>query len=189
MKQSDFYLLPNILTLSRVFAIPLIAVLLYNDLNIWGAVAFAFVGITDYLDGWIARKYNYESKLGMLLDPLCDKIIILSTMIMLMWVGRLNVFYKDWNLDLIPPFLVIVTVGREIAITGLRSIASSAGILIPADKTGKLKTWIQFVAIIALLSNLRYFLEVGQFLLFISVVVALISGVQYCYHFFRGLPA
>lgn len=188
IRQSDFYLLPNLVSLSRVAFIPIVIVLIYYELNLWALVAFLLAGITDYFDGWLARKYNYESKLGMLLDPLADKLLILSTMIMLLWIGRLRIDYDLPFIDLVGPVLVIVTVGREMAITGLRAIASSAGIVVAADKGGKLKTWIQFVAISMLLLAYSYLLEVGQVLLIISVIAALWSGVRYVLKFIRGLP-
>ena len=125
----------------------------------------------------------------MLLDPLADKLIIVSTMIMLMWLGRLDIEMEGWNLELLPPLLVIVTVGREIAITGLRAIASTIGLLMPAEKGGKIKTWIQFFAILFLLWDQSPWLEIGQVFLMISVVAALWLGIQYTIRFIRGLPS
>ncbi len=189
IRKSDFYLLPNLLTLSRVVAIPLVIFLTYEEHNMWAAVIFALAGLSDYIDGWIARKYHYESKLGMLLDPLADKLIIISTMIMLLWLGRLDVHILDWNLELLPPILVIVTVGREMAITGLRAIASTAGVLMPADRGGKFKTWIQFFAILFLIMDWQDLRLFGQSLLCFSVILALWSGVRYTHRFVRNLPS
>jgi CDP-diacylglycerol--glycerol-3-phosphate 3-phosphatidyltransferase len=188
IRQSDFYLLPNILSVSRVVAVPLIVLLLYWEWNLAALGVFIGVGISDYIDGWVARRYHYESKLGMLLDPLADKLIILSTMIMLLWINRLDVKFGSWNLDLLGPVLVVVTVGREMAITGLRAMASSIGLLIPADRGGKIKTWIQFIAISALIYGSSPLLEVGQVLLLISVFAALWSGIVYTIRFLKALP-
>jgi len=188
IRQSDFYLLPNILSVSRVIAVPLIVLLLYYQWNLTALIVFIGVGISDYIDGWIARRYQYESKLGMLLDPLADKLIILSTMIMLLWIDRLDLQYHDWKLDLLGPILVIVTVGREMAITGLRGIASSIGLVMPADRGGKIKTWIQFIAISALIYGSPNFLKAGQILLIFSVFAALWSGIRYTIHFLKALP-
>ena len=188
IRQSDFYLLPNILSVSRVIAVPLIVLLLFYQWNLTALIVFIGVGISDYIDGWIARRYQYESKLGMLLDPLADKLIILSTMIMLLWIDRLDVQYHDWKLDLLGPILVIVTVGREMAITGLRGIASSIGLVMPADRGGKIKTWIQFIAISALIYGNPNFLKAGQILLIFSVFAALWSGIRYTIHFLKALP-
>jgi CDP-diacylglycerol--glycerol-3-phosphate 3-phosphatidyltransferase len=188
--RSDFYLLPNLLTVSRVFAIPLVAAFAYFDWNLSSAFVFSLAGISDYVDGWIARKYRYESKLGMLLDPLADKLIIVSTMIMLMWLGRLRLAwpgFEQW--EFLAPLLVIVTVGREIAITGLRGIASTAGVVMAAERGGKIKMWIQFFAILFLLIDGYPWLEMGQILLVISVVAAMSSAIQYVLRFLRGLPS
>lgn len=189
IRRSDFYLLPNILTLSRVVAIPLVGILVYYQENIWAAIAFSLAGISDYIDGWIARTYKYESKLGMLLDPLADKLIIVSTMIVLLWLGRLHIAIDGVNTELIAPIMVIVTVGREIAITGLRGIASTVGIVMAAERGGKVKTWIQFFAILFLILNRDGWLQVGQMMLILSVVLALWSGISYTVKFVRGLPS
>jgi len=124
----------------------------------------------------------------MLLDPLADKLIILSIMIMLLWIGRLDIHIKNFSTDLVAPILVIVTVGREMAITGLRDIASSAGVTMAADKGGKIKTWIQFVSISLLLTGLSGLVELGQSLLIISVIAALWSAIRYVLKFIKGLP-
>ncbi len=188
IKKSDFYLIPNIMSVSRVFAIPLFGVFMLYQMNSWAAAVFALAGLSDYIDGWIARRYGYESKLGMLLDPLADKIIIVSAMIMLMHLGRLDFSYENWNLSWVAPALVIITAGREIGITGLRSIASTVGVVMPADRWGKLKTWIQFFAILFLLLNWPPLFRAGQILLFISVITALASGVSYTVRFLKSLP-
>ncbi len=189
IRRSDFYLIPNVLTLSRISAIPLVALFAYWHWDIAAAAVFALAGISDYVDGWIARKYNYESKLGILLDPLADKLIIVSTMIMLLWLDRLAYFSGSAWLDLIAPILVVVTVGREIAITGLRAIASSIGIVVAADRGGKLKTWIQFFAILFLLINDARLFGIGYWMLVVSVAIALVSGINYTHKFLRGLPS
>lgn len=187
--QSDFYLIPNLITVSRVAAIPFIMGLLYFELNWWACLTFILVGISDGVDGYIARRFEYESKLGMLLDPIADKMIVVCTMIMLLWLGRLDVHFQDWPMALVGPSLVVVTVGREIAITGLRSIASSVGLVMPADRGGKIKTAIQFVAISLLLAAWGPFVVWGQILLALSVVAALWSGIRYVLYFVRKLPA
>lgn len=188
IRQSHFLLLPNLLTLSRVITIPIIIVLLYYSWSKLAFVVFLLSGLSDYVDGWLARRHNTETKLGMLLDPLADKLIILSVMIMLLWMGRLDFLLDGYNFELFGPLLVIVTVGREIGITGLRSIASTAGIVMPADKAGKLKTWLQFVAMSALILGYGPLLPTGQVLLSISVLIALWSGVRYVYYFLKKLP-
>lgn len=188
IRRSDFYLIPNIMSVSRILAIPIVSALAYFDWNIWAAIVFALAGISDYIDGWIARRYHYESKLGMLLDPLADKIIVLSVMVMLLYLGRLEIQIEGWDMKWVAPLLVIVTVGREIAITGLRSIASTVGIVMPADKAGKIKTWIQFFAMIFVLTDHEPWLAIGRVMLIFSVIAALWSAVRYTIWFVRKLP-
>lgn len=188
IRQSDFYLIPNVLSVSRVIAIPIIIGLLYFQWNIAALLVFIGVGLSDYIDGWIARRFHFESKLGMLLDPLADKLIILSIMIMLLWLGRLDLKLRDFSTDLAGPVLVIVTVGREMAITGLRAMASSVGVTMAADKGGKIKTWVQFMSIGCLLYGASPLLEIGQILLLFSVAAALWSGMRYFVRFVRTLP-
>lgn len=188
IRRSDFYLVPNILTLSRTIAVPLVAWFAWKNWNLAAALTFALAGLSDYVDGWIARRFNAESKLGMLLDPLSDKLIVVSTMIMLLWLRRLEDTVFTYKMDLLPPILVIVTVGREIAITGLRSIASTVGIVMPADRLGKLKTWVQFWAIFLILGDWSLTLPLGHGLLMFSVVTACLSGIGYIRTFVKNLP-
>src|SRR5690606_5952484 len=108
---------------------------------------------------------------------------------MLLWLGRLDVQIGEETWEIAGLILVIVTVGREIAITGLRAIASTVGISMPADRWGKLKTWIQFWAIIFLLIGKSFWLPIGQVLLLVSVIAALISAVQYTIQFVKQLPS
>ena len=176
------------MSVGRVFAIPLVAALAYYKYDLGATIAFAVAGLSDYVDGWIARRYGYESKLGMLLDPLADKIIVVSVMVTLLFLGRLEMQIQGIDSHWIALTLVIVTVGREIGITGLRSIASSNGIEMPADRWGKLKTWIQFFALVFLLYNQEPVLLIGKFLLVFSVAAALWSGIHYCFWFVKKLP-
>jgi CDP-diacylglycerol--glycerol-3-phosphate 3-phosphatidyltransferase len=189
IKRSDFYLIPNVLSISRVAAIPAVVGFSYVGMDWWAAGAFALAGISDYVDGWVARRYGYESKLGMLLDPLADKIIVLTTMVMVLFLGRLHFTWAGWDLAWVGPVLVIVTVGRETAITGLRTIASTVGITMPADRWGKLKTWIQFFAILFLLINHPPLLQWGRGLIVASVAAALVSGILYTLRLLKKLPA
>lgn len=190
IRQRDFYLTPNILSVSRILVVPLVILFLYFEWNWWTLILFILVGLTDWVDGYLARRYKEESRLGMLLDPLADKLIIISTMIMLLWLGRLDLQVDlGLELDLLGPVLVVVTVGRELAVTGLRAMASTAGISMPADRGGKIKTSIQFLAICFLIAKLDPFLLIGQILLIISVVAALWSGIRYFFGFVKGLPA
>src|SRR5262245_46829705 len=113
IKRSDFYLIPNLLSISRIAAIPLVFILAYYEIDLWAAVVFGLAGISDYVDGYIARRYQSESKLGMLLDPLADKIIILCVMVLLLYFHRLDFHSENYDLRWLAPVIVIVTVGRE----------------------------------------------------------------------------
>jgi len=135
--------IPNILTILRIilgFIVPMI--LLYGDLNarILAAVLFAIAGATDYLDGWYARKYNLVTKLGKILDPIADKIIILSCFFVLSSLTHLDVFSFWW---VVPIFL------REVLITVIRLIflVKSKPLVIAASWSGKAKTTIQFMTL------------------------------------------
>lgn len=102
-------------------------------------VLFAIAGITDWLDGWLARRWNLITDFGKLMDPLADKILVTAALLYLLQVGR------------VPLWMAVVMVSREFLITGLRLIASSKGVVIPADKAGKHKTISQLVAILVAL--------------------------------------
>lgn len=190
IRQSDFYLIPNLLSVSRILCVPVIVVLLYLEKNLFSLIVFILVGLTDLIDGWLARRFNTESRLGMLLDPLADKLIVISTMIMLLWLGRLELVFESVRVEteLVGPILVIVTVGRELSITALRALASTAGVVMAADRGGKIKTLIQFVAISILILGHPALMAAGQVLLIASVVAALWSGFSYFFRFVRRLP-
>ncbi|MFP4475938.1 MAG: CDP-diacylglycerol--glycerol-3-phosphate 3-phosphatidyltransferase [Desulfatibacillaceae bacterium] len=174
------WLHPNSLTLYRVAAVPaLILLLLYPNrvFTILAMVVFSAAAITDYLDGWVARKYGLTSTMGKFLDPLADKLLMASALIMLTGVG--------WA----PAWLVCVVVGREIAVTGLRAIAAEKGIVISASNLGKYKTGFQIAAIIPLLLHYSYFgvnfHAIGTVVLYIALAMTIFSGVDYFVNFFR----
>lgn len=164
----------NALTVSRIFMVPVIAILLIHDDLIQSVIAaaiFSVAMITDYLDGYFARKYHQESDLGKLLDPLADKFLILTVMIMLIPLQRI----ETW--------MVAVIVARELAVTGLRSIAAEKNIIIPADWLGKYKTAFQCTAIVPLLVHYPIlglqFQLAGDFFMWISLFFTLWSGAEY----------
>jgi len=166
--------LPNLLTLSRILSVPLIIILLYSGnrwLNLLTALLVAAAAITDGLDGCVARKYGYESDLGKLLDPLADKILILSTMVMLVYLHRA------------PAWMVCLILCRETAITGLRAMAADRGKLIGASAMAKYKTTFQTVAIVALVIHYQFLgadaHAVGIFFLWIAFVYTMWTGYNY----------
>ena len=132
---------------------------------------FALASISDLLDGFLARRQQLVTTLGKFLDPLADKLIVSSALIMLVPLGRA------------PAWMVVVIVGRELAITGLRSMAVSEGKVISADKLGKKKMVFQIVAILGLLLHYEYFginfHAVGMFFLWLAVILTLWSGINY----------
>ena len=140
--------LPNSLTITRIFIVPLLVVVLLTPyVEDWlgitrytiAIVLFLAAAITDFFDGHLARKRNQVSRLGIMLDPIADKLLISSALIVLV------------EKNLAPAWAVVIILGREFAITGLRSIAAADGMIISAQMSGKLKMWAQCIAIVALL--------------------------------------
>ncbi len=182
--------LPNLLTLARVAAVPVVVILLLSDSRIsgmWAAAIFGMAAVTDFVDGWLARKWGVVTVLGKFLDPLADKLIVMAALIMLI------------PLDRVPAWAVFVILAREMIITGLRSIASSEGIVIDASDLGKYKTIYQMIAIPGLMLHYDYYwffgLEwgvfhvnmhnFGIFFFAIAFVLTLWSGIDYLQKFFR----
>ena len=164
--------LPNFLTLLRILLLPFIVVLIIGGYYRVALFLFLLSAFTDFLDGFIARRYGQITSLGILLDPIADKLLTSSTLISLAYV------------KLCDPFSVIVIVGREEAITGMRAIAASRGLVIPASAGGKLKTALIMVSITLILLGVEPW---GELLLVISAFVALYTGVLYFYNFFKEL--
>lgn len=178
---------PNILTLLRIAAIPALVWLL-RDPGTTAAglsfVIFLFASLTDIADGWIARRYELVTALGKLLDPLADKLLVVSALIMLALMDR-SPGIPDW--------LLVTIVGRELAVTGLRSIAAAEGIVLGAETSGKIKMILQAVGIHALILHYTYFgipfHTLGIFLLVVSTIVGVGSAIQYHLIVFRALSA
>ena len=183
--------LPNGLTLFRIFLVPVLVVLLLTRFQ-WehwlffnreelAVAVFLIAALTDFLDGWVARRRKQITTLGQLLDPIADKLLTSAALISLVTIEPYN--RLAW--------MVVVIIGREIAVTGLRAIASSKGVIIAASPLGKGKTTGQVIAITALiLGEHRDFhsLEVvGMVSLSIVTVLALLSGVDYFWKFFKSV--
>jgi CDP-diacylglycerol---glycerol-3-phosphate 3-phosphatidyltransferase len=182
--------LPNIITMARIAAIPLLCFLLLSpdrENGFWAAALFAVASVTDWLDGYLARRMGIVTVFGKFLDPIADKLIVMAALIMILPFGR------------VPAWMVLVILGREMIITGLRAIASDEGIVIPASNLGKFKTIFQLVAIIGLLLHYDYrwcfsidhpllvvnMHHVGMFYLWIATVITIWSGVDYLNKFVR----
>jgi len=135
----------NLITLSRIGVTPLYLFFIFRP-ELWAkwtaGLLFAWGAISDYLDGYLARKYNLRTSFGALMDPLADKILILS------------VFVSFIQLDLVPTWMVVIIAAREFLITGLRQIAESRGVVIEASRSGKHKTISQIAAISVILAIL-----------------------------------
>ncbi|MBF0708483.1 MULTISPECIES: CDP-diacylglycerol--glycerol-3-phosphate 3-phosphatidyltransferase [Bacillales] len=179
--------LPNKITVSRIFLIPvflifLLAPLPLGETEIAGAVLlnshlvataiFIFASVTDWIDGYIARKHNLVTNLGKFLDPLADKLLVTSAFVSLVELGAA------------PAWIVVVILSREFAVTGLRLVASSEGEVLAASNLGKLKTWIQIIAIIALLIENVPFEAIGFPFATISLWAALIITVYSGWDYF-----
>lgn len=162
--------LPNALTLVRIFAVPLlVAVLLTKDHMLVAAVIFLAASLTDLLDGYLARKRGQITTLGVLLDPVADKLLISSAFISLV------------QHDIVPAWMVVIIIGREFAVSGLRSIASTQGFAIRASELGKIKMVAQVVAIslLILANDFAPLHTVGTIALYVVVLFALISAIDY----------
>ncbi|MBX3321033.1 MAG: CDP-diacylglycerol--glycerol-3-phosphate 3-phosphatidyltransferase [Nitrospira sp.] len=183
---ADSLNVPNVLTLLRILLIPVFIILFVNptpDQSLAAAIVFAVAAVTDMLDGYIARRTGQVTKLGKLLDPLADKLLVLSALILLM------------NVERVSALVVLLIVGRELAVTGIRAIAAGEGMIIPAETTGKYKMALQVVAIILLilegtgLAALGNMHLAGSFTLYLSLVFGYVSGGQYVWSFWKQVVA
>jgi CDP-diacylglycerol---glycerol-3-phosphate 3-phosphatidyltransferase len=170
--------LANNLTLARIGAVPILVVLLYFPGRTTCAIAMLFfiaASLTDIVDGIVARRHNLVTTLGKFLDPLADKLLISSLLIMLTRLG----WVEAW--------VAVVIVGREIAVTGLRAVAADMGVIIAADKFGKLKTILQMLALCPLVLHYSWYgfdpNPLGNVLLYAALVLTLVSGCNYFYGF------
>jgi len=173
--------IPNLLSFFRIAAIPFVVILLLFPAplpSFLAALFFSIASLTDLLDGYIARHQKSETSVGKLLDPLADKLLINSALIMLISLGR------------VPAWMVVLLVGREIAVTGLRGIAAAQGVVIAASNWGKAKTIFETIAIIGLMLHYKYlginFHLIGMLLLWVALGISLWSGIDYFYKFYQG---
>jgi CDP-diacylglycerol--glycerol-3-phosphate 3-phosphatidyltransferase len=181
--------LPNSLTLTRILLVPLLVVVLLTKfegrvilgipVDLVGAAIFGVASFTDWLDGFLARRRKQVTSLGQMMDPVADKLLTSAAFISLVQMG------------LAPAWMVAIIVGREFAVTGLRSIAYARGVPIPPSALGKTKMVAQVIAILALIlgqEQVQPFAGVGLVALWVVVGVALISAADY-YRTFNRLPA
>ena len=188
--RKEFLNLPNAITLTRIALLPVFLWFTYYESRVASfiaAVTYAITGATDFLDGWVARRKNLVTVIGKFLDPLADKLIVMAALVMLVHLGR------------VAAWVVIVVMGREFIVTGLRTIAMSEGIVIAAGREGKHKTAFQVAAITFLLLHYTYPIDaiffsfeldanrVGTWLLYVSLVFSVWSAVSYFAGFIRAV--
>jgi CDP-diacylglycerol--glycerol-3-phosphate 3-phosphatidyltransferase len=172
--------LPMQLTWGRMAICPLIVATIQIDLpwTHWlAATLFVIASVTDWLDGWAARKFEAQSNMGKFMDPIADKILVASALMMMVPSGRVG------------PILVLLLLARDILIGGIRAVAAADNLIIDAKPTGKWKTALQMVAIPAILIPSPFLgvpiYEAGLTLLWVSVGLSLISGAQYIHLYYR----
>ncbi len=172
--------LPNSLSVTRIFLVPLLVVVLLTQFEgrmvlgvrkeLVGAAIFGLASFTDWLDGYLARRRRQVTALGQFIDPFADKLLTISALISLV------------QMDLAPAWMVAVIIGREFAVTVLRSLAHARGASMPASPLGKIKMIAQVVAILALIlgkDHLQGFFVIGQVALWVVVIAALLSAADY----------
>lgn len=177
-RRSALWTLPNALTLLRIFLVPLLVVVVLTRYEIIGVTIFLAASFTDWLDGHLARKRRQVTTLGQLLDPLADKLLITAAFISLV------------ELELAPAWMVVIIVGRELAVTGLRAVARDQRVTIAASALGKYKMGAQVVAVSILIVGPRFLGELivlGEIALWVVVVLSIASMIQYFLSFWGQL--
>ena len=183
--------LPNLITVGRIVVVPIIVIVLLSApgraLSLCSAIIFTIASVTDFLDGYIARRMNRVTTLGTFLDPLADKLLVGTALIMMI------------PLDRVPPWIVALIVGREIFVTGLRVVAIKERLTIVTTRAAKCKTALQIVAVVCLMIHYEYriggagrgfsvdFHGLGMALLLIALAVTLWTGIEYTYRFLRQI--
>lgn len=191
--KEDALNLPNLLTMGRIAVIPLVLWLIDRGTPkdcVVAGIVYSLAAITDLLDGYLARRLGVVSVLGKFLDPLADKLLVTASLVWMVPMGR------------IPEWAVVLLIGREISVTGLRSIASSEGVVIAAGEGGKSKTALQMIGILCLILGFPYHLSlgfidlgrvdlvyVGRALIYVSLVFSLTSALEYIGLFAQAVEA
>lgn len=175
---------PNILSLFRILLVPLMVVALFTKPKYFGQEwiglgLFLLASLTDFLDGFLARRRKQITRLGQILDPAADKILTSAAFISLV----------ELNPRVVPAWIVVVIIAREFAVTSLRSFAAAEGIVIPAAPSGKVKTTLQIVAISLLIvyNELGEFRHLAPISLWLAMLVTVWSGIDYFLQFGRRL--
>ncbi|MCP4405466.1 MAG: CDP-diacylglycerol--glycerol-3-phosphate 3-phosphatidyltransferase [bacterium] len=172
MKAKYILNLPNKLTLIRVGIVPVLVVVLLTKFSNWLAVSiFLAAALTDFVDGYLARSRKEVTVFGKLMDPIADKLLIAGSLISLVEIGYA------------PAWLVVIIIGREFAVNGLRAVAASQSVIIPAGPLGKAKMVAQVIAVPLLILNVQA-LDIGYLVLWVTMLLTVWSGVDY---FVNGL--
>jgi len=178
--------LPNFITVSRILLIPFFVVIFATptpNRSLIAAIIFVVAAVTDLLDGYLARRNGQVTTLGKLLDPIADKLLVLSALILLV------------NVDRVSAMVAIFIIAREVAVTGIRAIAAGEGMVIAAETTGKYKMALQVVAIVLLILEDTFVSDLGNLhlagivTLYLSLVLGYLSGGQYVWSFWRQVVA
>jgi CDP-diacylglycerol--glycerol-3-phosphate 3-phosphatidyltransferase len=172
--------LPIGLTITRIVLVPLLIVFLISSSRVHAVIAaalFILASLTDWLDGLVARRRNQVTTLGTLLDPIADKILVAAALVSLL------------QIDKVAAWIVLVIIGRELAVTGLRAVAARVGVIVPASRLAKGKTVSQYVAITMLIiekgvGSVPFHLAATG-VLWVAVVLTVVSAADYFYRFFR----
>jgi CDP-diacylglycerol--glycerol-3-phosphate 3-phosphatidyltransferase len=172
--------LPNALSITRICLVPLLVVVLLTKFEgrqvlgipseLVGAAIFGVASLTDWADGYLARRRQQITMLGQVIDPLADKLLILAALLSLV------------HMDLAPPWMVAVILGREFAVTALRNLSFARGVAMPASWLGKVKMVSQVVAILALIlsrGQVAALLAIGRASLWVAVITAIVSAADY----------
>lgn len=172
--------LPIGLTITRIVAAPLIILFLISSSRVHALIAaaiFVAASFTDWLDGVVARRRNQVTTLGTLLDPVADKLLVAAALVSLL------------TIDKIAAWIVVVIIGRELAVTGLRAVAAGVGVIVPASRLAKWKTASQYMAITMLILekglSSQSFHMAATVVLWGALVLTVVSAVDYFYRFFR----
>ena len=170
------YTVPNLLTGYRFAIVPVLLILLQPGKgNILALIAFFLFlsgALTDLADGYLARKHGIESVLGKLMDPLADKMLVATPLVMLI------------PMDRIPAWVSLLIISRELAVTGLRGLAAASGIIVSASGLGKVKSVFQYTALCVLifpatLLPIPFLHDLGRIILYVSLILTLWSGFDY----------
>jgi len=175
---AKIYTIPNIITFIRIFLIPIILYLLFSEnpnIVLIAGLLFIISSVSDYFDGYLARTLNQSSKLGTLLDPIADKLLIASVIVVLVDTGVIS------NIHVVPAIIILL---REIAISGLREFLAKLNTDMPVSKLAKYKTTFQMVSLSILIISLGFELNdllwnIGLITLWIAAIITLMSGYNY----------